>query len=263
VPFNFFQWGLAPEDEARQAAERAAADGQVRAVALVPEGDWGTRILQAFRERYESLGGKVIAEQSYPADIRDHSDAIRTLLALDWSEERHRTLTVALGVKTEFEPRRRRDVDLVFMAARPDQARLLGPQLRFHRTGALPVYATASIYDGDTPAMDLNGLRFCDMPWMLASAGAADERWALERARLGDLFPQHRSDYARLLGLGRDAFTLVNLIENGQLQPGNYFPAASGTLTLGADGVIQRRLSCVEINRGQLTAVAPAVPALR
>lgn len=263
APFNFFQLGLAPEDEARQAAERAAADGQYRAVALVPEGDWGARILEAFRERYETLGGRLVAESRYPTESRDHSEEIRTLLALDWSEERHRTLTIALGTKTEFEPRRRQDVDLVFLVARPEQARLLGPQLRFHRTAGLPIYTTATIYDGEPPAMDLNGLRFCDMPWMLAGAGAADERWALERARVGNLFPRHRSDYARLLALGRDALGLISLIENGHLQPGTYFPAASGTLSLDSNGLIRRRLSCVEIDRGKLATVTPAVPPLR
>lgn len=263
APFNFFQLGLAPEDEARQAAERATMDGQYHAVALVPEGDWGTRILQAFRERYEALGGRVIAESSYSADSRDHSSEIRTLLALDWSEERHRTLTTTLGAKTEFEPRRRQDVDMVFLAARPDQARLLGPQFRFHRSAGLPIYTTATIYDGEAPAMDLNGLRFCDMPWMLAGAGAADERWAVERALVGNLFPRHRSDYARLLALGRDASGLIPLIENGQLQQGTYFPAASGTLSLDSNGVIRRRLSCVEIDRGKLVAVNPALPSKR
>lgn len=260
APFNFFQWGLAPEDEARQAAERAIADSQYRAIALVPEGDWGARILAAFRERYEILGGRVIAENLYKAETRDHSDDIRKLLAIDWSEDRHRTLTNALGVKSEFEPRRRQDVDLVFIAARPDQARLLGPQLRFHRSGGLPVYATAAIYDGEPPAVDLNGLRFCDMPWMLAGAGAADERWAVERTRLSALFPQHRGDYGRLLALGRDAFTLITLIENRQLQPGAYFPAASGTLSLDQDGIIRRRLSCVEISKGALSALGPGSP---
>lgn len=248
APFNFFQWGLAPEDEARQAAERAIMDQQYRAVALVPEGDWGQRVLEAFRERLQALGGAVVGERTYVIGDRDHSEPIRELLSLNQSEERHRSLTAVLGVKSQFQPRRRDDVDLVFIAARPEQARLLGPQLRFHRTGELPIYATALIYEGDAPAADLNGLRFCDMPWMIAPGDALAQR----RAELQALFPSRPRDYTRLLAVGHDAYTLVRLIDAGQLQPGSFFPAASGTLTLREDGVISRGLACAEVRNGAL-----------
>jgi uncharacterized protein len=248
APFNLFQWGLAPEDEARQAAERAIADRQYRAVALVPEGEWGERVLRAFQERFEALGGTLAQTETYVATERDHSEPIRRLLALDASDERHRALTNVIGLRTQFQPRRRDDINLVFIAARPEQAKQLGPQLRFHRTGDLPIYATATIYDGDAPAVDLNGLRFCDMPWMMAQSGDA----ATLRSQLRTLFPGRPKEYARLLALGHDAYTLVQLIERGQLQPGSFFPAVSGTLSLRADGVISRGLNCAEIRNGTL-----------
>ncbi|MGQ0586048.1 MAG: penicillin-binding protein activator [Gammaproteobacteria bacterium] len=251
APFNLFQWGLAPEDEARQAAERAIADRQGRAVVLVPEGDWGTRVLNAYRERYEALGGRVLQSGTYNPAERDYSEPIRALLALDASEGRHRALTGTLGVQTRFEPRRRDDVDVVFIAARPEQARLLAPQLRFHRTGELPIYATAQVYDGDELPADLNGLRFCDMPWMTAKDGDA----AQLRGQLRALFPARPKEYTRLLALGHDAYLLVQLIESNRLQPGTYFPAISGTLSLRADGVITRGLSCSEVRNGALRAL--------
>jgi len=247
-PFNLFQWGLAPEDEARQAAERAIADRQGRAVALVPEGDWGDRVLRAYKERFEALGGQVIESATYNPAERDFSDPIRQLLALNASEERHRALTNVIGVQSQFQPRRRDDVDVVFIAARPEQARLLGPQLRFHRTGELPIYATAQVFDGDPPVADLNGLRFCDMPWMMAADGAA----AQLRGRMKALFPARPKEYTRLLALGHDAYLLVQLIESGALQPGTYFPSISGTLSLRNDGVITRGLTCAEIRNGAL-----------
>ncbi|MGH8443420.1 MAG: penicillin-binding protein activator [Nevskiaceae bacterium] len=251
APFNLFQWGLAPEDEARQAAERAIADRQGRAVVLVPEGDWGARVLNAYRERYEALGGRILQAGTYNAAERDYSEPIRALLALNASEERHRALTNVLGVQTQFQPRRRDDLDVVFIAARPEQAKLLAPQLRFHRTGELPVYATAQVYDGDELPADLNGLRFCDMPWMTAKDGEAAEL----RGQLRALFPTRPREYTRLLALGHDAYLLVQLIESNRLQPGTYFPAISGTLSLRADGVITRGLSCSEIRNGVLKAL--------
>jgi len=248
APFNLFQWGLAPEDEARQAAERAFADRQFRAVALVPEGEWGERVLRAFQDRFESLGGTVIESATYIPTERDHSEPIRRMLALDASEERHRALTNVLGVKTQFQPRRRDDLNLVFIAARPEQAKLLGPQLRFHRTGELPIYATALIYDGEAPAADLSGLRFCDMPWMMSQDG----EMAALRSQLRTLFPTRPKEYTRLLALGHDAYTLVQLIEGGRLQAGSFFPSISGTLSLRGDGVITRGLACAEIRNGTL-----------
>ena len=213
----------------------------------MPEGEWGERVLRAFRERLETLGGVVVASQTYSATNRDHSDALRLLLLLASSDERHRSLTNALGVKSEFEPRRRDDIDLVFLGARPEQARQIGPQLRFFRTGELPIYATAQIYDGDALPPDLSGLRFCDMPFMLAQDGA----WAALRTDLRTQFPRSR-DTARLPALGYDAYTLVQLIESGQLTAGSFFPAASGTLSLRGDRVIARGLTCTEIRNGAL-----------
>jgi len=153
-----------------------------------------------------------------------------------------------IGLRSQFQPRRRDDINLVFVAARPEQARLLGPQLRFHRTGDLPIYATATIYDGDVPPADLSGLRFCDMPWMLAQDGEA----AALRSQLRTLFPARPKEFTRLLALGHDAYTLVQLIERGQMQAGSFFPAVSGTLSLRADGVITRGLNCAEIRNGRL-----------
>ncbi|HUR40666.1 MAG TPA: penicillin-binding protein activator [Verrucomicrobiae bacterium] len=256
APFNFFQWGLAPEDEARQAAERAIMDRQYRAVALVPEGDWGARVLAAFRERLNGLGGALVGERTYVATERDHSDAIRNLLSLDASESRHHALTNVLGKKTEFQPRRREDVDLVFIAARPEAARLIGPQLRFHRTGDLPIYATSLVYEGDAPAADLQGLRFCDMSWMLSTDGPH----AATRAQLQALFPTRPKEHARLLALGHDAYTLVRLIESGQLAPGSFFPAATGTLSLREDRVISRGLTCAEVRNGTLKPLDVNLP---
>ena len=98
------------------------------------------------------------------------------------------------------------------------------------------------MFDGDPPGTDLNGLRFCDMPWMTSPAGSA----AALRSQLRTLFPERPKEQVRLLAMGHDAYTLVHLIEGGQLQPGSFFPAVSGTLSL-RDGVIARRLSCSEI----------------
>ncbi len=68
APAQLYQFALAPEDEARQAAERASLDGHTRALAMVPAGAWGARQLQAFTDRFQELGGTVIRAERYGAE---------------------------------------------------------------------------------------------------------------------------------------------------------------------------------------------------
>lgn len=60
-PAQLFQFGLAAEDEARAVASRAWGDGMRRAVALVPRGEWGDRVLAAFSQSWQAAGGSLIA----------------------------------------------------------------------------------------------------------------------------------------------------------------------------------------------------------
>lgn len=248
APFNLFQWGLAPEDEARQAAERAITDHLRHAVALVPNNNWGDRVVDAFSRRLQELGGQVLEIQRYENSTRDYSTEIKALMNLDDSAARHATMRAMLGETPKFEPRRRADVDMIFVAARGQQARSIRPQLKFHRAGDLPIYATALVYDGQPEASrELDGIRFCDMPWMLENDG----HWAPVRRQLEQQFADRHRAFPRLFVLGYDAYNLVRLIRSGQLQTGMYLPAASGNLNLHQDGVISRSLTCATLENGQ------------
>ena len=62
------------------------------------------------------------------------------------------------------------DVDMVFIAANSRQARLIKPQLKFHRAQTLPVYATSRISSSSGNSdddRDLDEILFVDIPWML------------------------------------------------------------------------------------------------
>jgi outer membrane PBP1 activator LpoA protein len=254
APFNFFQFGLAPEDEARAAAEQAVSDGDKRAIALVPQTEWGGRVLAAFDKRLHELGGGVIKSARYKPGAADYSDAIQDLLSLEASKNRHNALTAILGSKTEFEPRRRDDVDFIFIAARPAEGRMIWPQFRFYRANGLPVYATAAIYAGGSDS-ELNGIRFCDMPLMLQSEGD----YATLRADVVDLAAA--KNQPRLFAMGFDAYSLVNLIQSGKMQTNTAFPSASGGLQMKANGAITRSLACVQFHDGGLKPLEAAASA--
>ena len=242
--FNLFQFGLAPEDEARAAAERAVAEGGRRAIAFVPATDWGERALVAFRQRLQELGGSVLASSSYALGGRDYSAPIKQLLSIEDSEARHKALSNTLARNSEFEPRRRDDADFIFLVARPAEGHLIWPQFRYHRSGSLPMYATSLIFGGGID-IELNGVRFCDMPWMV---GAQAELTQLREQAAG--LPSLRSQ-PRLFALGHDAYMLAKLIQKGDLQGGAGYPAATGELRLGTSGAIARRLDCVQIEDGK------------
>ncbi len=260
-PTNRYQFGLSPEDEATQVAERASLDNRHRAVALVPSGAWGQRLLEAFDQRYQALGGELLAAEHYTPTGADFSAPIKRALLIDQSERRYRALKKTLRRAIKFTPRRRQDVEMVFMAAFPRQARLLRPQLRFYYAGDLQVYATSHIYTGRPDPMadrDLDGIIFCDMPWNLEPQGEI----AAFRARLEALFPGRTRQAPRLLALGLDAWRLVPRLKRLAARPVERHEGYSGGLTMDADGVIHRQLRWARLRAGrpELLHEAPKGP---
>lgn len=244
-----FQFGLAPEDEAREAARHAWRNGHSRSIALLPDTEWGERVYTAFAEEWQALGGVILETQRYASAKTDHSEVISAALNLDNSVARHRQLSAHLGHKLEFEPRRRQDLDIVFLVASPAQARLIRPQLSFFRATRIPVYATSQVYGG-TPNpstdADMNGITFCDLPWVLDSGSnwkhlqqAVSEYWAANTAR-----------YARLYALGIDAWRIVPYLgELGGSMFGTYH-GVTGNLSLDNLGVVNRSLRCARFSNG-------------
>lgn len=246
APANFFQFGLAPEDEARQVADRALADGHRRAVALVPEGDWGSRTLAAFRERLESQGGKLLDTQVFPPGLQDFSAPVRRLLALEDSEQRRQALGSALGGAIEFLTSPGKLPDFVFIAAQPQQARLIRPQFRFLGASQIPLYATSLVYDGvPAPARDadLDDIRFCDMPFLLSSGAGS-----VARDRIRGLWPDSYPRHPRLYAFGYDAAKLASKLASGG---GRDYAGVTGELRVAEDGRVHRSLLWARFENGR------------
>ncbi|HYQ71848.1 MAG TPA: penicillin-binding protein activator, partial [Gammaproteobacteria bacterium] len=244
-----FQFGLAPEDEAREAARRAWREGYTRCIALLPDSDWGERVYAAFAGEWQTLGGVILETQRYESAKADHSKVISAALNLDNSKARHRQLGAHLGRQLEFEPRRRQDLDFVFLVASPGQARLIRPQLSFFRATSVPVYATSRVYGGSPNAAtdsDMNGITFCDMPWVLDSGS----NWKHLQEGINEYWPANATRYARLYALGIDAWRIVPYLgELGGSMFGAYH-GVTGNLSLGKQGVINRTLRCARFSNG-------------
>jgi outer membrane PBP1 activator LpoA protein len=254
APQAFYQFALSPEDEARLAARRALADGRRRAVALAPEGDWGTRVTTAFRAEFEGGGGQLMDAVTYAPARNDYSDSIQVALRLKDSRARQKRLEGVLGTTLAFQPRRRADIDLLFTPAPAAAARQLRPQLRFHFAGDIPAYATSDAYEpGLSGNADLEGLVFPDMPWMLGLPGAAERL----RTTTVEAWGQDVRGRGRLYAFGYDAWLLYQALQgssrSGTGIGGGAMPpvdGATGRLTLDADRRVRRDLDWAQIRNG-------------
>jgi outer membrane PBP1 activator LpoA protein len=252
TPPNFYQFALSPEDEARAAADRAADEGLFNAVALVPDTNWGDRVLAAFSEQLDRRGGKLLAAKSYQPDAPDFSQDIREVLLLNESYARRNRLAANIGKSVEFEPRRRQDVDLVFIGAGAAAAKLLKPQLRFHYAGELPTYATSAIYQpGSTNNADLNGLIFPDIPWLLEPNQTVQEN-QLTLQRFWGKGAQQR---ARFYAMGYDAYHLTAALNHRSSRTSLSMQGATGLLYLDRNGQIHRELRWARMERGKPRAL--------
>ena len=242
-PPRLYRFPLEPEAEARQAAEYALARGWREAVVLTPDGSWGDRIRDAFEAAYEDGDGIVLQSVRYDPDDADHSGALREVLNLRVSEERHRELTRTLGEQPEFTPRRRQDADAVFLAASPASGRLLRPQLDFHHAQDLPALATSHIYGGvpqPDDDRDLDGLYFLEAPWLLGAGTGVPE--GLEHGRLAQALEPVMERHARLVALGIDAYRMLPYLAVLADHPEERLEGLTGQLRLREDGRVERDL---------------------
>jgi hypothetical protein len=251
APTNVRQFALSPEDEARAVARRALAEGHRRAIALVPSGDWGARVLQSFREELEAGGGAVLGTETLAG--RDLGNAAQSLLRLDASTARHRRLQSVLDMPLAFQPRRRADVDFIFMPGTAATLRQWRPQLRFQGAGDIPAYATSDAFDGRA-GDELQGLIFPDIDWMIAPQAPVVA--ALRAAAVEALDDSPRR--SRLFALGHDAWLLQSAVRAGR-SPSSAAPlsGAVGSLFVDEDGRVQRSLRFARIDDGQVKLLDP------
>ncbi len=251
APPGFYQFALAPEDEARAAATRAINDGLTRGVALVPNSDWGRRVLTSFASEFESAGGQLLDYKSYEPSVQDFSFEIEELMALSQSVQRYQRLRANIGGPLQFDPRRRQDVDFVFLAADAKAGRLIKSQLKFHYSGELPVYSTSFIYsmDGRSDA-DLNDVMFAETPWVVDPPA-----WIADFPGLYNEFWPAEKRLARLHAMGYDAYHLVGGLFPARTGPMEEIIGATGTLFLDEDGRIHRRMAWAKFVRGRPEAL--------
>lgn len=237
-PGELFEFGLAPEDEARQAARAALQKGHHRALVLVQADEWGGRVSRSFIDEWYRLSGQPPIKAVFSASD-NINDVVRQALKIQ--------LTSAQKERLTSQPQRRQDIDMIFLATQANIARQIKPSLDFYYANDLPVYGTSSIYAlPPNPALDrdLDGVYVCDMPWLL-SPQSAEPRL---HATIDELWPNSAATYARFFALGIDAFNISSDLTELEFQS---LPGVTGELFLAKDGRIERKVQCAQFRNGK------------
>ena len=241
-PARFYQFALSPEDEARQAARRALADGRGAGVALGPANEWGQRVINAFAEEFAALGGNLLARRVYAPGTTDYKVILTELL------------DIRPGPTGAVAPRP--DIGFVFVAGQPVDGRLIRTQLRFNYAGALPVYSTSDVYEpGGRGNVDLDGIVLPETPWLLDAGGPV----ALLREQADRLWPRRAPSRDRLFAFGYDAYLIGAELATRRAPFATPVPGLTGRLSLGENGRIHRQLDFARVGRSGLEPL-PGVP---
>ncbi|KIH81859.1 penicillin-binding protein activator [Pseudomonas batumici] len=246
-PAQLFQFGLAAEDEAREVARRARADGLHRAAVMVPKGEWGDRVLKAFRQNWETNGGTVVGIERVDQPVA-LAQQIAELFQLRQSEGRAKSLQSTVGGQVAAQPSRRQDIEFIFLAATPQQAQQIKPTLNFQYAGDVPVYATSHVFSatGDQNQYnDMNGIRFCETPWLL------DANDPLRR-QVTAQWPQAGGALGRLYAMGVDAYRLAPRLGQLKALPDSRIDGLSGSLSMDAAQRVERQLPWAQFVSGQV-----------
>lgn len=236
-PQGSAEFALLPDAEGAQVAEHMLARGITRAAVISAGADWAERASRAFRAQFEAAGGTISGEARLGDKDVDFAPAIAQATGM-------------LGSSGDAG---------VFISTRPQQARLLVPQLRVAGIGA-PVFATSHIYSGDNNASldrDLEGVEFCDAPWLFGPIAGRPQRAAIS-ARLDSA----NGFGGRLFAFGMDAYAMLPYLDWLLAHPDAYVAGATGELTADTFGRISRLVGWARFRNGIAEPVDGALSAM-
>lgn len=225
VPPNLYLFSLSVEAEARQIAHMAFADGRVSALVVGTDTPLSKRTQQAFVDEWQKLHGKIVGQVDLPQS-RDDYPALRETIASHPS-------------------------DMIFLAASAENSRLARPYLG----ATVATYATSQVYPGKSAQLktiDLNGIRFVDMPWLLQPDHPAVMAYPAVQ------FPS--AELTRLYAFGIDAFRLAQVLAANQLRAGFTLDGVTGRIALKDGQIFEREPTPAQFVQGEAVILESAVP---
>ena len=249
---NLFFFSLAPEDEAKQLAEHGKQLGYKNILLIAPIDEWGDRTTAAFREAVGTDAGIRITEKRFSKD-ESYAAFVRRILEVDESQSRANDLKRITGLSFEFNARRRQDIDMIALLASAENSKQINPALAFYYADDLPVFATSLVNQNNQTKinnLDLNGIRFCDMPWKLIPDAPLE-------TKIQTAWPEAKGPLGGLFALGLDAFNIMPRLRVLREMPETPFYGLTGALIMDQQ-TVTRRLMWGLFESGEVTTL-PAV----
>jgi outer membrane PBP1 activator LpoA protein len=223
---NLYLFGLSLDAETRQLAQLVAHEGRHFLLIIRSTNNLGKRLQATFNDEWRHLGGEITEQISFMSSTD-----------LDALHERVATL----------------QPDAIFLATNAHEARMLRPYL----FETIPLYATSLVFGGSSDAqrnLDLGGVRFLDMPWLLQPDHPAVMAYPHAEQALG-------MDGERLYAMGIDAFRLAQLFFRGEMPAGGtILDGVTGQISLGANHQFTRELTTAEFQADVAVMVGHAQP---
>lgn len=221
---NLYLFGLSLDAETRQVAQLAASEG--RNAALIVTGKLGKHLQAAFSEEWQRLGGKIVGQLNFTpsTDLNALHDKLEKL-----------------------------QPESIFLAVNAQEARLVRPYL----SAVIPTYATSLTFGGQADAqknLDLTGVRFLDMPWMLQPDHPAVMIYPRPEKMLS-------VDSERLYAMGIDAYRLAQLFYRGEMPTrGVVLDGVTGRISLSDGRQFTRELTAAEFQTDVVVVLDNAKP---
>ena len=256
---NICYFALSPEDEARDAARHIHEQGKQAPLLLIPRSTLGDRVANAFADEWQKIGGGVVLQQKFgsASELRAgvNGGAGIALNGSPVSASLPQQQSVTIGGLTIPAPPTDAQisgggkVDSAYIVATPEEIAFIKPMIAMRngsQSGAT-LYASSRSAQGTAGPdfrLEMEGLQYSEIP-MLAGSNPL-----LMQQALGAV----RNDYslARLYAMGVDAWALANHFTQMRQVPGFELNGNTGDLTADQDCVINRKLSWLKYQQGQI-----------
>ncbi|HHX5650188.1 TPA: penicillin-binding protein activator [Enterobacter cloacae] len=256
---NICYFALSPEDEARDAARHIHEQGKQSPLLLIPRSTLGDRVANAFAEEWQKLGGGIVLQQKFGsvselrAGVNGGAGIALNGSPVSASLPQQQSVTIG-GLTIPAPPTDAQisgggKVDAAYIVATPQEIAFIKPMIAMRngsQSGAT-LYASSRSAQGTAGPdfrLEMDGLQYSEIP-MLAGSNPALMQQALSAVR---------NDYslARLYAMGVDAWTLANHFTQMRQVPGFELNGNTGDLTATQDCVINRKLSWLKYQQGQI-----------
>ncbi|HFK6082221.1 TPA: penicillin-binding protein activator [Enterobacter cloacae] len=256
---NICYFALSPEDEARDAARHIHEQGKQSPLLLIPRSTLGDRVANAFAEEWQKLGGGIVLQQKFGsvselrAGVNGGAGIALNGSPVSASLPQQQSVTIG-GLTIPAPPTDAQisgggKVDAAYIVATPQEIAFIKPMIAMRngsQNGAT-LYASSRSAQGTAGPdfrLEMDGLQYSEIP-MLAGSNPALMQQALSAVR---------NDYslARLYAMGVDAWALANHFTQMRQVPGFELNGNTGDLTATQDCVINRKLSWLKYQQGQI-----------